>query len=135
MGLVTATAAPVDDGAPASTVAPAESDEGNGGDAADPGQELPNERVWLGDLDLSKPGDVARAYGRIRLAAVQVCPRADATVLWAWQSARVCVEAAVSRAVRAVESPLLAAYLANRLPHVAQAQIPPQEPVRIVLSE
>jgi UrcA family protein len=135
MGLVTATAAPVDDGTPDKTAAPPEGDGGGRGEVADPQQGLPHERVWLGDLDLSRPRDVARAYDRIRLAAVQVCPDTHAVGLWARQSARACVEAAVGRAVGAVASPLLTAYVADRSSRVVRAQTPPQEHLRIVLGE
>jgi UrcA family protein len=79
-------------------------------------------RAW--DLDLTKPGDVAKLYGRVRAAAATVC-REETEQFYrttrmrapsGWQER--CVQDAVDDAVRHVANPALAA-LHTQAPRVA----------------
>jgi len=89
------------------------------------GNELPQLRVRLADLDLTRPKDVAVAYGRLRWAAAQVCPLADSASYWLRESAQPCVTAAIRQAVQSIGSPKLTAYSQERTEHEAQ-QAPAQ---------
>jgi UrcA family protein len=79
---------------------------------------VPSESVRLGDLDLTRPEDVAKAYQRIRVAAVRVCPYNASQ--WVKDTSKACVLDAMSRAVAAAGAPLLTAYLADRGPQASR---------------
>ena len=71
-------------------------------------QETPQMTVRLSDLNLSKPEDVARLYGRLRHAARLVCNDASAP----WDARRTsnlirCYKGALEAAVLRVNQPLL----------------------------
>lgn len=92
--------------------------------AAPPGA-VPQATVKLSDLDLSRPKDVAIAYGRLRWAATQVCPFADSSSYWLRQTAKPCLKAALQRAVEHIGSPQLTAYYLERTqPGAEQVQAP-----------
>ncbi len=65
--------------------------------------------VKFADLDLSRPQDARRLYGRIKYAARQVCdndPMSDLRLLQIYET---CLRKAVTDAVARVQSPQLAA--------------------------
>jgi UrcA family protein len=68
------------------------------------------------DLNLERPADVARLYGRIRVAAQSICGAPDVDLSnWvdtAWQR---CVDDAIGRAVARVDRPALSAYHQRQL--------------------
>jgi UrcA family protein len=77
--------------------------------AATSTDEVPSVVVRYGDLDLSTTKDARVLYQRISDAARQVCPYENSRVLMQVSKNRACREAAIERAVNAVNSPQLAA--------------------------
>ena len=82
---------------------------------AAPAQDLPRVVVSYGDLDLSSSEGVRELYKRIASAAREVCPYADARELGQVALNRSCRNAAISRAVREVNSPQLVALRAEHV--------------------
>ena len=80
---------------------------------AAPAQDVPHVVVSYGDLDLSSSEGVRELYQRIASAATRVCPYADSRELAQTMVYRSCRDAAISRAVREVKSPQLAALRAE----------------------
>jgi len=72
-------------------------------------------KVRYSDLNLSTEQGSLALYGRIVTAARQVCAFGDIRELRTVAAARVCREEAIARAVRDVNSPMLAAVYAERL--------------------
>jgi UrcA family protein len=79
--------------------------------------ESPSVTVRYGDLDLATARGAHMLYRRIAVAAEQVCPTAHTRDLALLARARSCQADAVSRAVREVNSPQLAAVYARREGH------------------
>jgi UrcA family protein len=77
--------------------------------AATPDSELPSVVVSYSDLDLSTTDGARTLYTRISRAARDVCPFEDAVDLPRVAKNRACREAAIERAVSAVNSTQLAA--------------------------
>ena len=77
--------------------------------AATSDADAPKVTVRYGHLDLSTEAGAKSLYNRISMAARQVCPSDDARDLSRTTIARACQHAAIERAVRAVNSPHLAA--------------------------
>jgi UrcA family protein len=73
--------------------------------------------VRYGDLNLSTEEGSLVLYGRIVAAARQVCVIDDIRDLRAFHVAKACREEAIARAVRDVNSPMLASVYAARLRH------------------
>ncbi|HTT06411.1 MAG TPA: UrcA family protein [Steroidobacteraceae bacterium] len=93
---------------------------------AEPGAEVPTALVRFHDLNLNSASGVRTLYGRIRLAAAEVCaplePDGSLVHSAAW---RVCMDSAIATAVRRVDSPLLTAYHERRLGRViASVRVP-----------
>lgn len=82
---------------------------------AAPAQDAPQVVVAYGDLDLSSSDGVRALYARISAAAAEVCPYPDARELGQAMVNRSCRNAAISRAVREVKSPQLAALRAEHV--------------------
>jgi len=78
-------------------------------------QDLPQVVVSYSDLDLSSSDGVRELYTRIASAASEVCPYADARELRQVALNRACRNAAISRAVRDVNSPQLVALRAEHV--------------------
>ncbi len=79
--------------------------------AAGEAMEVAARRISYADLDLSSDAGAAVLYARIRLAARQVCVvTSGAWRFGALESARGCIEAAVTRAVADVHAPTLTGY-------------------------
>ena len=76
---------------------------------SDDAGDAPKITVRYSDLDLSTEAGAKSLYNRISMAARQVCPSDDSRELSRFAIARACQHAAVERAVRAVNSPHLAA--------------------------
>ena len=79
--------------------------------------DLPSVTVNYGDLDLSTTAGTGRLYKRIVAAAEIVCPKSTAQDLQSLSAGRVCRADAIARAVRAVNSPLLAAIHEQHILH------------------
>lgn len=77
--------------------------------AAPPADASPSVRVNYHDLNLATEQGTAALYGRIVFAAHKVCPVSDHRVLAEVAAAHACEKQAIARAVRAVNSPRLAA--------------------------
>jgi UrcA family protein len=77
--------------------------------AATSDTDTPQVTVRYGDLDLSTQAGAKALYSRISMGARQVCPSDDSRDLSRFTNARACQRAAIERAVRAVNSPHLAA--------------------------
>ena len=78
--------------------------------AATPTQDTlqpPSMTVRYGDLNLSTPEGTARLYRRLSYAAQQVCP-AQQRDLGDYARGRACQAEAIRRAVREINSPMLA---------------------------
>jgi UrcA family protein len=75
---------------------------------------VPTVVVSYGDLDLSTAAGAHTLYRRISAAAEQVCPFSDARELARAAMYHACRDAAIARAVKAVNSPQLAALQAER---------------------
>jgi UrcA family protein len=85
--------------------------------AADDG--LPTRTISYADLDISKPAGAKVLYGRIRSAANQVC---DYSAYWEMslrQTQHDCVEKAIDKAVKQVDSPALSALRPTKSMHLA----------------
>jgi UrcA family protein len=76
--------------------------------AATSTDEVPSVVVRYGDLDLSTTEGARTLYQRISVAARQVCPVEFTKVLSLVGKNRACREAAIERAVNAVNNPRLA---------------------------
>ena len=74
-------------------------------------------KVHYSDLNLSTEQGSLALYGRIVRAARQVCAVADIRELRTVAAANACRDEAIARAVRDVNSPMLAAVYAERLRH------------------
>jgi len=74
-------------------------------------------KVRYSDLNLSTEQGSLALYGRIVAAANRVCAPDDIRDLRAVATARACREEAISKAVRDVNSPMLASIYAERLRH------------------
>ncbi len=70
---------------------------------------VPTIVVRYGDLDLSTPEGTSALYQRISVAARQVCPFDYSRAVSQIGKARACREAAIERAVNAVNNPQLVA--------------------------
>jgi UrcA family protein len=75
--------------------------------AAEPSDSLPHEVVSFKDLNLKSTEGVTVLYQRIRSAAKEVCGNVDLRDLAAVRAAKDCVDKAESRAILAVDSPML----------------------------
>lgn len=73
--------------------------------------------VRYADLNLSTEQGSLVLYGRIVAAARQVCAVDDIRELQLFKAAKACREEAIARAVRDVNSPMLASVYAARLRH------------------
>jgi UrcA family protein len=80
---------------------------------AAPAQQTPQVVVSYGDLDLSSSDGVRELYKRIASAAREVCPYAGAREVGQVALNHACRNAAISRAVRDVNSPQLVALRAE----------------------
>lgn len=87
------------------------------GNARAANAETPELTVHYSDLNLSTEKGSLALYGRIVAAAYKVCVADDIRDLRAVAAARVCREQAVAKAVRDVNSPMLASVYAERLRH------------------
>jgi UrcA family protein len=85
--------------------------------AADNG--LASKRVSYADLDISKPDGAKVLYSRIVTAARQVCALSGYKDLGAMQRVNGCVDRAVNKAVKEVDSPALSALRPNSMIHFA----------------
>lgn len=79
--------------------------------------DVPALTVRYADLNISTEQGSLVLYGRIVAAAHQVCPVEDIRDLQAFRAMKACREAAIARAVRDVNSPMLASVYAERLRH------------------
>jgi UrcA family protein len=77
--------------------------------AAGTATEVPSVVVRFADLDLATDQGVRSLYARIARAAHAVCPDARIRDLNAASQSRACQQQAIARAVREVNTPLLAA--------------------------
>ncbi len=84
---------------------------------AAPAQDLPQVVVSYDDLDLSSSEGAHELYRRIASAAREVCPYADAREIGQLALNRSCRNAAISRAVRDINSPQLVALRAQHVKH------------------
>ncbi|HEY2463331.1 MAG TPA: UrcA family protein [Steroidobacteraceae bacterium] len=80
---------------------------------------LPSRRVSYADLDISKPAGAKVLYGRIVAAANQVCQLSGYKDLGAMQRVNGCVNRAVDKAVKDVDSPALSALRPKSMIHFA----------------
>jgi UrcA family protein len=85
--------------------------------AASPTNDVPTVVVSYTDLDLSTTEGVQTLYKRISIAAREVCPFEDTRDLARMAIAYKCRQASVSRAVRDIHSPQLAALHAEHVNH------------------
>ncbi len=77
--------------------------------------------VRYSDLDLSRPEDARRLYGRIRRAAHAVCEAYQSADLQRAQAYRQCMDKAVADAVAKVQSAQVAAIAEGDIQHLAPA--------------
>jgi UrcA family protein len=70
---------------------------------------LPSKRVNFADLDISKPAGAHVLYGRIVAAARQVCELNQFQTLAAKRLMNNCIDHAIDKAVRDVDSPAVTA--------------------------
>lgn len=75
--------------------------------AARADQPVATQRVSFKDLNLNSPEGAAALYGRIKIAANQVCRGWDNFDLSQMRAAHTCISSAVSRAIADVNSPML----------------------------
>jgi UrcA family protein len=80
----------------------------------------PSQRVSYADLDISKPAGAQVLYSRIRAAARHVCALQGFDPLLALQSVNRCVDLAVDKAVKDVDSPALSALHPSGAIHFAR---------------
>jgi UrcA family protein len=83
--------------------------------AATAADEAPSVVVSYGDLDLSTADGARTLYKRISMAARDICPSADNIDLARLAKSKACREAAIERAVNAVNSTQLAALQAEHV--------------------
>jgi UrcA family protein len=83
--------------------------------AVTPADDVPRVVVPYGDLDISTTDGAKVLYKRIASAATQVCPFADSVTPGQVAKFRACREAAIERAVEAVNNTQLAALRAERV--------------------
>ena len=79
--------------------------------------DVPSVVVRYADLDLATDHGVRVLYARIAQAASAVCPDVPESDLHALALSRACQQQAIARAVRAVNSPLLAEVDADHRKH------------------
>ena len=80
--------------------------------------------VYFSDLNLNRPRDVARLYGRITLAADKLCgPRSLTGSYYKSADYASCYADTVAQAVARVDQPSLSAYFRQRWPEPALRQI------------
>lgn len=73
-------------------------------------------KVSFRDLDLQRPGDVARLYRRLNAAADQLCgSRAYNIFYYTLPQYQACVDDAVQKAVAHIKQPALTAYYQRQL--------------------
>ena len=87
------------------------------GSAHAAGADAPTLTVRYSDLDLSTQQGALVLYGRIVAAAYRVCAADNMLDLNAMATARVCREEAIAKAVRNVNSTMLASVYAERHGH------------------
>jgi len=87
------------------------------GNARAAGADASTLTVRYSDLNLSTEQGARVLYGRILAAAYRVCAADNMLDLDAMATARVCREEAITKAVRSVNSPLLASVHAERQRH------------------
>jgi UrcA family protein len=80
---------------------------------------LPSKRVSYADLDISKPAGAKVLYGRIVRAAKEVCEYTGYQSLGMSQMVNRCVDHAIDKAVKDVDSPALSALRPNSVIHFA----------------
>ena len=80
---------------------------------------LPSRRVSYADLDISTPAGAKVLYGRIVTAARQVCAVSGYKDLGTMQRVNGCVDHAINKAVKGVDSPALSALLPGSAIHFA----------------
>jgi UrcA family protein len=85
--------------------------------ATSPADDVPSVVVRYADLDLATDHGVRVLYARIAQAASTVCPEVPESDLHALAPSRACQQQAIARAVRAVNSPLLAEVDADHRKH------------------
>jgi UrcA family protein len=85
--------------------------------ATSPADDVPSVVVRYADLDLATDHGVRVLYARIAQAASAVCPEVPESNLHALALSRACQQQAIARAVRAVNSPLLAEVDADHRKH------------------
>jgi UrcA family protein len=85
--------------------------------AADDG--LPKRTVSYADLDISKPAGAKILYHRITAAANEVCAYGAYWEISTRQKQHDCVQAAIDKAVKDVDSPALSALRPGSLVHLA----------------
>lgn len=78
--------------------------------AADAGIEVPTKLVKFADLDLHRDAGIAALYGRLRIAARQVCESRNPRDLASIAAADRCMRQALEKAVADVGSANLASY-------------------------
>jgi UrcA family protein len=77
--------------------------------ASDAGTDVPRLEVKYSDLDLATEQGARTLYRRIATAARGVCPRGEGSIIPKMDEiSRTCINEAISRAVREVNSPRLA---------------------------
>jgi UrcA family protein len=75
----------------------------------------PQVKVGFSDLDLTRTQGAAALYGRIHVAAREVCAPLDGRSLREAFGFRTCVGEAVARAVTQVNNPVLNQYYQSRI--------------------
>lgn len=85
--------------------------------AATPTDAVPTVVVSYADLDLSTSEGANVLYQRISVAAREVCPVQITKVVGQVGKGRACLEAAIERAVNAVNNPQLAALRSEHVKH------------------
>jgi UrcA family protein len=80
---------------------------------------LPSRRVSYADLDISKPAGAKALYNRIVRAANEVCAFNAFSSLGTNQKVSACVDHAIDKAVKDVDSPALSALRPSSPIHVA----------------
>jgi len=89
------------------------------GATANAGDAVPSQVVKFGDLNLNSAQGAATLYTRILIAARNVCPGDDSDrQLRPIRSRQSCMDAAIERAVRQVNSSALSAYYSAKTGHV-----------------
>ena len=81
---------------------------------------VPSQRVSYADLDISKPAGAKVLYSRIKAAARHVCALNGFDPLLSLQSINRCIDLAVDKAVKDVDSPALSALHPSGAIHFAR---------------